>query len=85
MTSYYIGAYRREKESPSGFQRIETGENTTVTWGAPAMITQAKMDKCCPVCGKTRADGFDLGIDPETNEIFGARCGTENGGCGFSF
>ncbi len=31
-----------------------------ISWGEPAEICQAKLDKCCPVCGKTRADGFEL-------------------------
>lgn len=43
------------------------------------------MDFECPNCGRSRKDGFDIGVDSDTGEIFGARCGNENGGCGWSF
>jgi hypothetical protein len=80
MVSSYMGAYRREKESPSGFQRLDN-ENHTIGWGEPAQIAQAKIDKCCPVCSTTRENGFDLGIEPGTDEIFGGKCNN----CGWSF
>jgi hypothetical protein len=47
-------------------------------------IVVAKLDKECPVCDKSRKDGFDIGFD-ENGEIDGARCGREHGGCGWSF
>jgi hypothetical protein len=68
-------------------QRVPTAAdhiNQRVCWGEPAKICEAKFDKCCPHCGKTQADGFDLGMDDNGN-VFGARCGVEHGGCGFSF
>ena len=54
-----------------------------VTWGEPAMIVQAKMDKCCPRCGLDRFGGFELGR--EDGEVFGAYCPESGGGCGWSF
>lgn len=56
---------------------------TRSSWGEPAEITACVIDRCCPLCGKTRQDGFDLGI--EQGQVFGARCPIESGGCGWSF
>ena len=64
----------------------ETGtENLSarITWGEPAILTQVKFDKCCPLCGLSRADGFDMGI--HRGRLFGARCPRDEGGCGWSF
>ncbi len=57
--------------------------NQRITWGEPAVLTQVQFDKCCPLCGLSRADGFDLGL--ERGRVFGARCPREDGGCGWSF
>lgn len=54
-----------------------------VTWGEPAEIVAACMDRACPRCGMTQANGFDMGIDD--GYCWGARCPTEIGGCGWSF
>ncbi len=54
-----------------------------ISWGEPAVITQVTMDKECPCCGLSRADGFDMGV--ERGRVFGARCPREDGGCGWSF
>lgn len=61
----------------------DDGTNQRISWGEPAILMQVQFDKCCPRCGLERADGFDLGI--EFGRVFGARCPTEDGGCGFSF
>ncbi len=45
----------------------------------PGTIAEAKIDKRCPRCELTEAEGFDLGI--ENGEVFGALCP----GCGWSF
>ncbi len=68
------------------FHRIPTAGDETFhksLWGKPMQIVEAKIDKCCPQCGKSRKDGFDLGV--ENGEVFGARCPIESGGCGWSF
>jgi hypothetical protein len=49
----------------------------------PEEILMASVDKECPRCGLTQAEGFDVGI--ENDAVFGVRCGHEHGGCGFSF
>ena len=38
-------------------------EDTPVSWGMPAKICQAKMDKECPSCGRQRSGGFQIGDD----------------------
>ncbi len=78
-----------DNESPylqSPFHTILTGDDGTnqrISWGEPAVRTQVKMDKECPQCGLSRADGFDMGV--ERGRVFGARCPREDGGCGWSF
>jgi len=65
----------------TGFAQIPSASehiNQTITWGEPAKICEASMDKHCPHCGISRAKGFDLGI--AGGKVFGARCD-----CGFSF
>lgn len=57
--------------------------NQKITWGEPAMIVQAKLDKCCPRCGLDRFGGFELGV--EYGEIFGAYCPDDAAGCGWTF
>ena len=39
--------YTRDKNSPTGFSRIYP----ISSWGEPAQIAQAKIDKECPICG----------------------------------
>lgn len=39
---------------------IQAKHENGISWGEPASICQAKLDKRCPVCGKTRQDGFQL-------------------------
>jgi hypothetical protein len=75
----YIGNYYRDKQSPTGFTKLPpAGENKRISWGKPAQITEAIIDKHCPSCNKSQKQGFDIGI--ENGKIFGARCD-----CGFSF
>ncbi len=82
-----MAAYLRDSmHSESGWVRIPTAAdecNQRISWGEPAIITQVVMDRCCPCCGLSRADGFDLGV--ERGRVFGARCPREGGGCGWSF
>jgi len=75
----YLGNYQRSKDSEIGYIRVQSVDvNKKISWGEPAKIVQAKMDRRCPHCGAGKSDGFDIGI--ENGKIFGARCE-----CGFSF
>ena len=56
------------------------GFTQKIAFGEPAIIAQVKDDLCCYYCGATCEQGFDIGRDAETGEIFGVRCD-----CGFSF
>lgn len=47
---------------------------TKISFGLPAQICVAVMDKKCPCCGVGRDYGFDLLLEKETGEFEGARC-----------
>ncbi len=59
------------------FQMVErTGK---ISWGEPAMVAAASVDKICPACGTDRVDGFQI-------EFTGAHCtGIYCPRCGFTF
>ena len=75
----------KEREFTSLYQEIQTrssGVNHRMTWGKPAQIVQAKLDKMCPMCGAMPAMEqdfcFDMGY--ENGQLFGALCWN----CGWS-
>ena len=43
-----------------------------LSWGEPALITQAKLDRRCPRCGLTRKNDFDILMI--NGDLIGARC-----------
>lgn len=63
------------------FHYLPRVAGNAITWGEPAQICQAKMDKECPICENTRQSEMPFELITEENEITGAYCPK----CGWSF
>ncbi len=69
------------EQSASGLTQVISTKASKITWGEPAQITQAKLDKACPRCGAHSGDENDFRFDMNTeNGIFIAKCHN----CGWS-
>jgi len=51
----YLGNYKRDEKSPTGFQKT-----SKVVWGTPAQITIARLDRICPQCSATTRNGLKI-------------------------